>query len=86
MGRLCKWSFKYYDTYEEALETGLQQALKLVVKRLRMKVTLELLQKLHYDVLDIHYISFFAIKIVIGRSRNFQFLLYKRLRKLINWP
>lgn len=29
--------------------------------------TLELLQKLHYDVLDIHYIySFFAIKIVIG--------------------
>jgi hypothetical protein len=32
--------FGYYDTYEEALETGLQQALKLVVKRLRMKVVL----------------------------------------------
>jgi hypothetical protein len=48
---------------EEALETGLQQALKLVVKKDRMKsstlgITFE---NSTYDVLDIHYIySFFG--------------------------
>jgi arginine repressor len=36
MGKVMQMGnqFGYYDTYEEALETGLQQALKLVVKKI----------------------------------------------------